>query len=72
MLNVDFEIFYKRFHLSIECPYGKAKGCLRAAESGKAPTTAGCKDCWREYIEQKEPVDTGEIQGELFGVQNEI
>lgn len=63
MFNADFEKFYKRFHLDkccvknipiVFCPYG-------------APTNAGCKKCWREYIEQQEPVDTGEVQGELFG-----
>jgi len=71
MKDKDFNAFYIRFHLERECPgakgvLSKSKGCYSAAELGKAPTNAGCKKCWRKYIEQQDPVDTGEVQGELF------
>lgn len=61
MLNKEFEAFFKRFKLERECVRNRGKHFCPFG----SPTNAGCKKCWRDYIEQQEPPAVN--QPELFG-----
>ena len=65
MLNKDFDVEYNNF-LKYRCPTGdsnelKREGCY--SEFGKSEIELRgekCRECWREYIEQKEPCYNGQ------------
>lgn len=74
MLKADFNEEYK-LHFKERCPVGISKepkmlGCFNSMERfGDYPRDEKCKRCWWTYINQQEPDDNGEVQGELFKEQ---
>lgn len=69
MLNKDFLLTYKKY-FTRDCPPGyttkpKVHKCVTGLTNGMNPDHAVCKQCWRAYIEQQEPVEPE--QPGLFG-----